>query len=321
MRLSFPYTDLSGILKTGDGKSLFAYLAECLTHTDHTLLSVCGKLAGLLLLASLWKRYRECVRDSGTGSVFSLVCTALAALWGMQLLETALGQVASFSNTATQIMTAAAASLTALYAVRGMTAAAAVAGTALALFFACAEAVCSGILLPLTRICCGLTAASAFGGETLSGLAAWLRKTFLTLIGALMTLLTAVLSCQNVLAQSADSISLRAVKFALSGAVPVIGGAVSEAAAVMQAGLSFTQKTTGMIGILLLIWQLLPPLCTVFLTRLVLSAGAAFAGMLSLDKEGKVLGDMAGLAGFLCAVMAAQSVLYILMLSLCMRGG
>ncbi|MCQ2433567.1 MAG: hypothetical protein MJ175_13270, partial [Clostridia bacterium] len=84
---------------------------------------------------------------------------------------------------------------------------------------------------------------------------------------------------------------------------------------------ALTQKSAGFLGIAVILWQLLPPLVSVFGTKLLFSVGAVLAEFLSLDLEGEILHEAESLAGFLCAVLACEGVFYLLMLSLCMRGG
>ena len=118
-----------------------------------------------------------------------------------------------------------------------------------------------------------------------------------------------------------STVTMRAVKFTLSGAVPIIGGAVGEAASAVAAGFALTQKTVGVLGIAAILWQILPTVCSVCLTRTAFSVSGALASFLGMKREAGILSECASLAGFLLAVCIAAAVLYILMLTLCMNGG
>lgn len=301
------------------------FLSRLLSHASDgipALFAPVGTIAGVIILSSLWQRYREHLRDPGSGRVFSMLCTAVLTLTCFTVLSETVSAVAGFSALVHTAVTSASTAITALYLLRGMTASAAVSSCGTALFLTAAETAVSGILLPFVRLLMGCSVLGSFGEtKALRGLSSLLRKNFLFAAGALMTLVTAVLSFQSTLAQSADSTALRAAKFTLSGAVPVIGGAVGDAAAAMTAGIALTQKSAGFLGIAVILWQLLPPLVSVFGTKLLFSVGAVLAEFLSLDLEGEILHEAESLAGFLCAVLACEGVFYLLMLSLCMRGG
>ena len=173
------------------------------------------------------------------------------------------------------------------------------------------------ILITLGVLC--LTCFIAFGGCRFHTYAASVALNFGVgmLIGGMMTILCAVLSYQTVLSRAADSVTMRAVRFTLSGTVPIIGGAVSEAASTVAAGFSLVNRTVGGLGAALLLWQMLPPICEVILLRAALSLSAALASLLGMTREADILRDCASIGGFLLAIVIAASVLYLLMLSLC----
>lgn len=309
------------LLKTLDGRSVLSLLGDALRGQEMTVVRSLGLLCGLLLLSSVWKLWRREREGGGTGEVFSVLCTAVMTLTVFGFLERQMDAVASVQAQIHSAMTAAVTTVTCLSAMRGGVVQASVMRAGMGLFLAFAEVVCGGLLLPFVRLCGGMTIASVLGGGLkLDGVSSFLRKTFLFLTGALMMLLTAVLSCQRVLAKSADSVSLRAVKFALGSAVPVIGSAVGEAASAVGAGFSLLEKSAGMLGIVIVLWQVLPPLLTVYLGKLVFSVSAAFGEILELSEESALCREAEALSGFLCAVLTAECVLYLLLLSLCMGG-
>lgn len=309
------------VLKTLDGQRVFDRIAAVLGESSTGALAKLGLFCGILLLCSLWQRYRESVHDGDTGDLFSHITTLFIALsgmgWFLVLLQTALR---CFQTIHVQV-TAALSTLTALSAMRGMVTTASVTGVGMAFFLAVCETLTSGVLPVFIRLCAGLSLASSVGGGfSLGGLSELIRRQFLWLVGALMSILTAVLSFQTVLAQKADSVSMRAVKFTLSGVIPIIGGAVGDAAATVASGFSLLTGSVGILGIVVILWQILPPLCTLLFARMVFSLSGVFASSIGLSKEEGILRECASLTGFLCAVMAAEALLYILMLSLCMKG-
>ena len=284
-------------------------------------LHLTGQLCGVLVLCAVWRKYRAAVRG-GDDDLFSGCVTLVLSLIGFGALIRLFSEAAAYFSSIHTAVTAALTTLTALGAMRGAVQTAAVTGMGMALFLAVMETVACSVLFPFLRVCTGLSLASSVGGgEGLSQVSGLLRRQFLWLIGALMMILCAVLSYQTVLARAADSVTMRAVKFTLSGAVPIIGGAVGEAASSLAAGISLTAKTVGVLGIAAVLWQILPTLCSVYLTRLAFSVSGTAASFLGMTREEAVLGECASLAGFLLAVCSASAVLYILMITLCMNGG
>ncbi|MBE6657379.1 MAG: hypothetical protein E7604_02945 [Ruminococcaceae bacterium] len=313
--------DTDTVLKTVSGESVLARLWESFFDGSSGVISLAGQLCGVLVLCAVWEKYRSAVLGDRQDMV-SHCMTLILALIGFGALAELFTDAAGFFSQIHLSVTSALTTLTALSAMRGAVQSAAAASMGMALFLAVTETVCSGILFPFLRVTSGLSLASSVGGgEALARISELLRRQFLWLIGAMMMLLCAVLSYQSILARASDSVTMRAVKFSLSGAVPIIGGAVGEAASAVAAGFSLVQKTVGVLGIAAVLWQILPTLCSVYFTRLTFFAAASLAGFLGMKREEGVLAECMSLAGFLLAVCAAAAVLYILVITLCMNGG
>ncbi len=309
------------LLYTLDGRTLLSHIAETAEQKGTDILPFFGLLCGLLLLSSCLRKFR--VSERGENSLPTHLLTLFFLLTVLTRLTDLLYRATVYFGSVHNQMTTALTTMTTLAAMRGMATTATVSGIGMAFFLSVCETVTVGILPTFLRLCAGLSLASFLGGDVcalpmeLSGV---VRRQFLWITGAVMTVLTAVLSYQTVLARSADSVSMRAVRFTLAGAIPVVGGAVGEAMSAVTAGFSLVSGTVGVIGIACILWQILPPLCTVLLTRYVFSFAGTVAKTLACDDEERILSECASIAGFLAAVMAAEGVLYILMLTLCMKG-
>lgn len=314
-----PNTD--AVLRLVSGESILSRLYEAFRGGSVGAISLLGQLCGVLVLCAVWKKYRTSIRGD-EDDLFSYCVTLVLTLIGFGALIQLFADAASYFSSIHTAVTAALTTLTVLSAMRGTVQTAAVSGIGMALFLSVMETVCTGVLFPFLRACTGLSMASAVGGgEGLNQISGLLRKQFLWLIGAVMMLLCAVLSYQTVLARASDSVALRAVKFSLSGVIPIIGGAVGEATSTVAAGISLTAKTVGVLGIAAVLWQILPTLCTVYLTKLAFALSGSMASFLGMTREGAVLGECASLIGFLLSVCCASAILYVLMITLCMNGG
>lgn len=314
-----PQTDV--ILRTLHGEAVLERVWDAFSTGGGGAVGLLGRIGGMLVICAVFKKYRASLGD-GDNDLLAHCMMLVLALIGFEALADTFADAAAYFGQIHTAVTAALTTLTALSVMRGAVQSAAVTGMGMALFLSAAETVCSGVLFPFLRFCTGLSLASAVGGgEAPAQLSGLLRKQFLWIVGGLMTLLCAVLSYQTVLARASDSVAMRAVRFTLSGAVPIIGGAVGEAASTVAAGFSLAGKTVGVLGVAAVLWQILPTLISVYLTRLSFSVSASVARMLDMKDEEGVLAECAAIAGFLLAVVSAAAILYILMLTLCMNGG
>ena len=313
--------DTDTVLRLISGETVLSRLYDSVRGNSRGTIGLLGQLCGILVLCAVWKKYRASVQGDD-GDLFGGCVTAVLSLITFGALIGLFSDTVGYFSSIHTAVTAALTTLTMLCAMRGCVQTAAVSGMGMALFLSVMEAICSGVLLPFLRICTGLSLASSVGGTMgLSQLSGLLRRQFLWLVGAVMMLLCAVLSYQTVLARAADSVTLRAVRFTLSGAIPIIGGAVGEATSTLAAGITLTARTVGVLGIAAVLWQIVPTLCSVWMTRLAFSVSASLAAFLGMQREEQVLGECASLVGFLLAVCCASAVLYVLMITLCMNGG
>jgi len=313
--------DMDAVLRSVSGEAVLSRLYEAFRNGSGSAVHLLGQLCGVLVLCAVWKKYRMSVRGDDD-DLFSHCVTLVLALISFGTLIRLFAEAAAYFSSIHTSVTAALTTLIVLSAMRGAVQSATVSGMGMALFLSVMETVCTGVLFPFLRVCTGLSLASAVGdGEGLAQISGLLRKQFLWMIGAVMMLLSAVLSYQTVLARASDSVALRAVKFSLSGVVPIIGGAVGEATSTVAAGISLTAKTVGVLGIAAVLWQILPTLCAVYLTKLAFSLSVSVASFLGMTREGTVLEECVSLVGFLLAVCCASAVFYVLMITLCMNGG
>ena len=136
-----------------------------------------------------------------------------------------------------------------------------------------------------------------------------------------MLLLSASLGAQTTLAARADSLRFRTVRFAVSSSIPIVGGGVAEALRTAAGGVSWLRGVVGVGGVILLLWLLLPQLIHLLLTRTVYGLAGDVAAWLGCEGEGRLLGEIAGLFGYLLAVVALSVTTFLLSLLLLLKCG
>ena len=155
------------------------------------------------------------------------------------------------------------------------------------------------LLLPLTYCHIALAAAGAALPESgLEHLADGLKKLISWGLCGIVALFTLYLSVSNVLTGSADRAAVKAAQAAVSGAVPVVGGLLSEAAeAVLGAAHSLRAVigAAGVFGVLLLCLTPLVRLGVQFLLYRAAAFASAVNGVKPLERLLEQLGDAFGL--------------------------
>ncbi len=99
----------------------------------------------------------------------------------------------------------------------------------------------------------------------LQNLALFFRRLFTVALGVVSSLFSGVLALKGAAAAAADTLTFKGAKFLIGGLVPVVGGAISEGLSSVTAALEAANKTIGALGILAMVFIVLPPLLEVLI--------------------------------------------------------
>lgn len=206
--------------------------------------------------------------------------------------------------------------MTGIYAMSGNITAASVNSTWLMLLLTFLETLTESLLMPLLCTCTGFIAVTTLsrftGAPDMSGVSGELKKALTFLLAAAGTVFTTVMAYQTALAKSADSVALRSLKFASGNMIPVIGGALGEAADGYLAGVSLIRSASGTLAAAAVISYVLPALLKIAVLRVGLSAVAAGAEIMGRGKEAAVVREAGEVLGIAVALICTASVLSVI---------
>ena len=206
--------------------------------------------------------------------------------------------------------------MTGIYAMSGNVTAASVNSTWLMLLLTFLETLTESLLMPLLCTCAGFIAVTTLsrftGAPDMSGVSGGLKKALTFLLAAAGTVFTTVMAYQTALAKSADSVALRSLKFASGNMIPVIGGALGEAADGYLAGVSLIRSASGTLAAAAVISYVLPALLKIAVLRAGLSAVAAGAEIMGCGKEAAVVREAGEVLGIAVALICTASVLSVI---------
>lgn len=312
--------DAETVREAGSLDALLGHVREALAEALPEAGQLLGRICFCTLFAALFNAVCTAFDGGRAGEIAQLcgrLCTA-----GL-LLEAQLGQLEAVRACLRQLQVILNAMLPVLAAVlaAGGNAATATAGCgSLLLFLNLGENLCTSLFLPLVAASGGLAAVAWLpDGDRLRGLSACLKRVTTWAIGLFGAIFSAVLAFQTTLAAGADSVAARTVKFAVGSAVPVIGGVVGDTVRTVAGSLGYLKDTVGLLGILLLVLLVLPPLLRLLVHRVVLILGEAVAELLGCAGERKLLGEFAGASGTLLALLCGALLCFIFALVLFVR--
>lgn len=171
------------------------------------------------------------------------------------------------------------------------------------------------VLLPAVYLYIGVSAAGAvLEGNTMESLGKLLKKGIGWGLGGLLTLFTGYLTISGAVAGAADARAVRLARSAVSGAVPVVGHILSEAAESVLAGAGLLRTMVGAFGTLAVLGLCLTPFLRLGCQYLLYQGAALVAQAAGPKKLTKLLSDLGDAFGLVLAMSASSAVLLIISL-------
>lgn len=175
------------------------------------------------------------------------------------------------------------------------------------------------LLFPALKLFLALGTAASVSSAKLSALTDSLYSFLKWALVSATTVFTAVLSVQTTLNAHADAAAGKAVKLVTSGAVPIVGSAIGDAAAAIYNSVGLVKSTAGAFGILAVLCVFLPSVVSALLWSVCCTALQLAADLLSAPKLSSLFKLYSAAAklilAVLCAVCAAGVVSAALVLS------
>ena len=195
-------------------------------------------------------------------------------------------------------------------AAAGAPAAGAARYTATALFFDLLLTLSGSVVMPVVyAYIAACTARAALGNDALSGVVSLLKWLAGMLITGLMLAFTLWLSLTGVISGAADAAKTRLAKTALSTALPVVGGIVSDAASAVVAGANVLRAAVGAFGLLTVAAVCLAPFLTLAAQYLVYKAASGLALTAASRRLAGLIGDLGSAFGMVLGLVGAGALM------------
>lgn len=268
----------------------------------------------LILVILLFCGLAETVHEGmgkGNAQVVSLAgtlaVTAVAVADINSLLGMGTGAIERMTSFANVLLPTVAAVTAATGAITG----AAARQLAAALFSDLLVNLVNSLLIPLLYGYIAVSVArAATGEEGLERLADLLKWTVTTVLTIVTLIFVNYLTASGVVAGTADAATVKAAKFAISGAIPVVGGILSDAAETVLASAGILKGTVGVFGMLTILGICLIPLLQLAVHYLAYKLVAALSSTLGsapvcglVDRIGGAFGLVLGMMGVCCLLL------------------
>ena len=279
-------------------------------------------LAAVAAISAAMTALSESVESRGIVTAFAYVTVLAGASASATLLKTVFEGAVRHMHTLSAFASGVIPVYAGICTASGMNGVSLAAGGGLSLLAAFAALIADNALLPLLRICCVLgfsSALSDIGG--IAQISLLVRRFFVGTIGAVTALLTAVFAFQTGISAGADSLAGRAFRYVASSALPLVGGALSEASRTLSSAFSLMSAVAGGVGVAVVLWLMLPVMLELWALRLSFLLAGAVADILSLSRLSGLYRDAGALLGALMAILALLDAVLIFEFAMIMRMG
>ncbi len=156
------------------------------------------------------------------------------------------------------------------------------------------------------------TAEAAVGSDMLSELREFIGWLISKCLRIVLYIFTAYMSLTGVISGSADALTVKATKAALSGMIPVVGGIVSDASESLLAGASALKNTAGVFGMLAVLGIALLPFFRVGIQYLLMKLTAALSAAVGCKPHVGLLKHLSTAMGMLLAMCGACGLMMLI---------
>lgn len=178
------------------------------------------------------------------------------------------------------------------------------------------------LILPLSRIFLALAlCSSAYPAMKADRLLELAEKGAKWVFGFFASLFSGTMSISAVSSGAADNAAAKALRFAVSGGIPVAGGAISDTLTAVQGSIGTLRASVGGFAIIACAFMILPRLLTSLAWGIVMSLCSICAQMLGCDALGRMLKAIGSVVGIITSLLVFVSCVLIISTALVVSAG
>ncbi len=310
---------LSAVRDKLDVKYWMTYLIDLLADYLLPGITSCAPLLCLIVVSAILKKY---LSEGSCADVGNFTVSVITGVTVCNVTVCYVNTAVGFISRISAIMTAMLPVMNAILLTSGELTSAGVSSAGLMLYVTAAEKVTETVLVPLSGVLLSLcTVTGVFHGVNISSLVSGIRKVLMTLMSFSLLIYSFVMGIQSSLAKSADSLSMKTVRFAVGTYVPIVGGALSDALATVTAGLTVIKRFTGSVGIIIILLTVLPTVISLFIGRLSLLVCKTVAETVECDSAASIIGDAESVLSLFLAFSVLTGMFFIFATVLFMNSG
>ena len=302
------------------GEGLWTLLTEAVSMLEPSLAAASGICLQILAVATLVGITKMIPGSSDTtAELVGVIAVAVAMIRPTgTLINEAVATVDEMCNYGKLLIPVMAAALAAHGGISSSTGL--YAGTVV--FDAFLGSLISGVIVPAIYIFLCLSVAScAIGEQTIGNIKAFVKWLMTWMLKIVLYIFTGFMGITGVVSGTVDAAALKATKLTISGAVPVVGGILSDASEAVLVSAGILKNAAGVYGLLAVLAVWLGPFLKIAVQYLLLKVTGALSSNLGGKKVSTLVRDFSGAMGLLLGITGTVCLLLMVSVVCFMRGG
>ncbi len=302
----------SSLLDEGlEEKKLWSYIIDYLFAGVGTVLKSFSLILVLIIISSIFEMLSSSLNNLTLKNTFSACSTLTIGLTVFNICVSLCEYVSTYITALCEAMSTFAPIMASMQIMSGNISSATLSNSVMVLFISITEGFLTVCMLPLVKICMMFSCAKAMGGIEFGGISRLVRNTFTSVTVFVMSIFMFIFSFKNVLTQSADSISIKTARFAISSFVPMVGASINDALRTVSSSLGFIKNSCGVVAILVIALIMLPIIIFLFLNKLSFGLLSGISKAIECGTQGTVLDEANSLCTYMLTLVACTSTLFI----------
>lgn len=269
---------------------------------------------GIILLSSVFNILKTSFGKSG--DITECLTSSVIILYSYRVFELCFDKVHSHISSLCGLMLSFVPIQTALLASGGSGLTSAALSTTGSFSISVIELISCSIAIPVIKVIFTVSTINVLCKDmNFTGITNTLKSVILWIIGLSFTLLSAVFALQTSLNIAADTIAVKGMRFGAARLIPIAGGLVSESLRTVLSSVGYIKSITGVSGIILIIYSVLPPIAAIIITKLFFSLLSAVS-KITCCKISFFLDSAVNCLNILLALLLGCTTAFIIMLTL-----
>lgn len=177
------------------------------------------------------------------------------------------------------------------------------------------------LIVPMIYVyLCLCIAGSLIGESMLKALLKFVKWAMTWCLKIILYTFTGYIGITGVISGTTDATALKAAKLAISGAVPVVGGILSDASETVLVSVGMMKSAAGIYGVLAIVAIGIGPFLQIGVQYLLLKVSAAICAGIGTKKTANLIQDFSGVMGLVLAMTGTVCLLLLISIVCFMKG-